>query len=286
MSEAPTSAATGPAREPRRGSFERLELERDGILLRVFLNDPQRANALAPRLIEELTEVFRHPWREEGVRALLLAARGRSFCGGADLAHLASLQEATELDNRLDSRRLRRLFESVLRQEALTVAAVQGWCVAGGCGLATACDFVVAAEDSRFLYSEVRIGFVAALVATFLPLRVRGRDLRELLLFPQPVGAARALELGLADRVVPLAELQEQAERLIRAVLANGSSESMARTKRLLLEQIGLTLDERLELASETNALARSTADCRRGIRTFLETKRTPDWLEEPGSSG
>jgi methylglutaconyl-CoA hydratase len=258
--------------------FEKLEVQRDGPILRIFLNDPERANSLSPLLLSELAQLFLNPWRDEGVRALLLAARGKSFCGGADLTHLASLQEADELQNRLDSRRLRRLFEAVLRQEALTVAAVQGWCVAGGCGLATACDFVVAAEGARFLYSEVRIGFVAALVATFLPLRVRGRDLREILLFPRPLDARQAEAIGLVDRVVPDAELLSSAENLVSDILKNGSSESIARTKRLLLEQVGLPLSERLDLASEMNAEARTTADCRRGIRTFLETRQTPDW--------
>ncbi len=261
-------------------ALERIEVQCDGSILRIFLNDPERANALSPLLLDELTKVLTHPWRREGVRALLLAARGKSFCGGADLDHLASLQDASELDNRLDSRRLRRLFEAVLRQEALTVAAVQGWCVAGGCGLATACDFVVAAEGSRFLYSEVRIGFVAALVATFLPLRVRGRDLREILIFPRPLEAREAGDIGLVDRVVADAELLQSAEDLVREILKNGSSESIARTKQLLLGQLGLSLSERLDLASEVNAEARATADCRRGIRTFLKTRRTPDWSE------
>ena len=158
---------------------------------------------MSPALAEELTAAYRRDWRGEGVRAILLAGAGKHFCAGADLENLRRLADASPLDNRLDSRRLRDLFDAILRQEALTVALVQGSCVAGGCGLATACDFVVAAEDARFLYSEVRIGFVAALVATYLPLRLRGSDIRELLLAPEFVPAARALEIGLVNRVVP-----------------------------------------------------------------------------------
>src|SRR3990170_1829928 len=149
-------------------------VERAGDLLWLTLSDPERANALSPELLAELTALYRRDWRADGVRAILLKAAGQHFSAGADLAHLARLREAGELDNRIDSRRLRALFEAVLRQEALTLALVQGSCIAGGCGLATAHDFVVAAEDARFMYSEVKIGFVAALVATFLPLRVRG----------------------------------------------------------------------------------------------------------------
>jgi methylglutaconyl-CoA hydratase len=242
------------------------------------MNDPARANALSPALAGEITALYRRDLRGEGVRAILLAGAGRHFCSGADLEHLASLQSASELDNRLDSGRLRDLFEAILRQEAVTIALVHGSCVAGGCGLATASDFVVAAADARFLYSEVRIGFVAALVATYLPMRVSGRDLRELLLNPDFVPASRALEIGLANRVVPAGELAAAGEALAGEILAKASGESIARTKRLLLALPGLALDERLALAAETNALARATDDCRRGIATFLAEKRTPDW--------
>lgn len=261
---------------------EQLLVRRVGDLLHLTLNDPRRANALSPALAAELTSSFRRDWRAEGVRAILLSGAGKHFCAGADLENLRSLAEASPLDHRLDSARLRDLFEAVLRQEALTVAVVQGSCVAGGCGLATACDFVVAAEDARFLYSEVRIGFVAALVATFLPLRVRGSDLRSLLLAPEFLGAARALEIGLVDRVVPRDELESTAEALAVEILTRASSESIARTKRLLLDLVGRPFDERLNRAGEANAAARQTEDCRRGIAAFLETKAPPTWRADP----
>ena len=255
-----------------------LLVERSGDLLRLTLNDPARANALSPALADELTAILRADWRSEGVRALVVAGAGKHFCAGADLENLRSLAGASPLEHRLDSNRLRDLFDALLSQEALTVAAVQGACVAGGCGLATACDFVVAADDARFLYSEVRIGFVAALVATFLPLRVRGSDLRELLLNPEFVDAERALGIGLVNRVVPRPELDQRAEALAVEILTRASSASIAATKRLLLSTLGRRFDERLELAAETNAAARQTEDCRRGIAHFLDHKRTPDW--------
>ena len=256
----------------------RLEIARDGDLVWLTLNDPARANALSPRLIGELTSAYERDWRSEGVRAVLLEGAGKHFSAGADLEHLRSLRHAGAEENRRDSESLRRLFESVLRQPALTVAAVQGACVAGGCGLATAHDFVLASEDSRFLYSEVRIGFVAALVATYLPLRLRGRDIRELLLNPEFVGAERALEIGLVNRVVARDDLRAAAERLAGEVLERASSESIARTKSLLLDLIGRPLDAALERAAEVNADARATDDCKHGIATFLETKAPPRW--------
>jgi methylglutaconyl-CoA hydratase len=255
-----------------------LETRRDGDLLRVRLNDPARANALSPAMIAELTALYGADLRAQGVRAVLLSGEGKNFSAGADLEHLGKLRDAGPEENLADSLRLRDLFSAVLRQEALTIALVHGACVAGGCGLATAHDFVVAAEDARFLYSEVRIGFVAALVATYLPLRLRGADIRELLLDPQFVEAPRALAMGLANRVVPAAELEPAGEALAAEILTTGSSESIARTKRLLLDVLGRPLDDALQRAAEANAAARATDDCKHGIATFLETKKPPRW--------
>ena len=255
-----------------------LETRRDGDLLWVTLNDPERANALSPAMIAGITELYSRDWRAEGVRAILLSGTGRNFSAGADLEHLRSLRDAGHEENLQDSLRLRDLFASVLRQDALTIALVHGACVAGGCGLATAHDFVVAAEDAKFLYSEVRIGFVAALVATYLPLRLKGSDIRELLLNPQLLDARKALEIGLANRVVPAADLRTAGEALAAQILETGSSESIARTKRLLLDVIGKPLGEAMTLAAEVNAAARATDDCKHGIATFLETKKPPKW--------
>jgi methylglutaconyl-CoA hydratase len=258
--------------------LERLETRRDGDLLWVTLNDPERANALSPALIGELIELYGRPLRAEGVRAVILGGAGKNFSAGADLEHLRSLRDAGPEENRRDSHRLRELFESVLRQEALTIALVHGACVAGGCGLATAHDFVVAADDARFLYSEVRIGFVAALVATYLPLRLRGSDIRELLLNPQFVAAKKALEIGLVNRLCPAADLAAVGNALAAQILETGSSESIARTKRLLLDVLGRPLGEALHEAAEVNAAARATDDCKHGIATFLKTKKPPKW--------
>ena len=131
---------------------QRIRVRRDGDLLRVTLDDAERANALSPRMIEEVTEVYRRDWLAEGVRAVILDAPGKNFSAGADLEHLRSLRDAGHEQNLADSRRLRDLFASVLRQPALTVALVQGACVAGGCGLATA--HALASRDRLIFYTD------------------------------------------------------------------------------------------------------------------------------------
>ncbi|MEM7354446.1 MAG: enoyl-CoA hydratase/isomerase family protein [Acidobacteriota bacterium] len=259
-------------------SFETLDVRRQDDLLWVTLQNPRKANALSPHMIADLSELYGRPLRAAGIRAVLLSGAGKHFSAGADLDHLKSLKDAGPEENRRDSEALRGLFAAILHQEALTVALVHGSCVAGGCGLATAHDYVVATETARFMYSEVRIGFVAALVATFLPLRVKGRDLRELLLDPQFIDAPHALEIGLINRVVPEAALHDAASELVSGILTRASSESIARTKRLLLDALGLELDEALAHAAAVNAASRATDDCKHGIATFLETKKPPRW--------
>lgn len=268
-------------------AYDFLEIRRADDLLWVTLANPKKANALSPAMLAEVTDLYRRPLREEGIRAVFLSGAGKHFSAGADLGHLESLQHAGPEDNARDSQALKELFAAVLYQPALTVALVHGSCIAGGCGLATAHDYVVAERNARFMYSEVRIGFVAALVATFLSLRVKGRDLRELLLDPQLVDAEQALELGLVNRVIDAADtttgdpadaLAMAGEDLVSGILERASSESIARTKGLLLDVVGRPLADALERAAEVNAASRATDDCRHGIATFLETKRPPTW--------
>ncbi len=264
--------------DPSTARYELLRVRREDDLLFVTLDNPDKANALSPPLLAELTALYREDLLAEGVRAVILDGEGKHFSAGADLGHLRSLQDASAEDHRRDSEALRGLFEAVLRQRALTIALVHGACIAGGCGLATAHDFVVAAEDAKFMYSEVRIGFVAALVATYLPLRLRGADIREVLLNPELFDAERALGMGLVNRVVPAAELAASGRELATGVLSRASSQSIALTKGLLLDLVGRPLGEAFDRAAEVNAAARSTDDCKHGIAHFLEHKKAPSW--------
>lgn len=259
-------------------AFDTLLVEREDDLLHITLNNPTKANALAPQMVADLTALYGRDLRAEGIRAVLLRGAGKHFSAGADLSHLQKMRDASLEDHRRDSETLRALFAAMLYQPALTVALVHGSCVAGGCGLATAHDYVVAADNARFMYSEVRIGFVAALVATFLPLRVKGRDLRELLLDPQFIHAERALEIGLINRVAPEEELESAGRGLVAGILERASSESIARTKQLILDAMGHPLKDALARAAEVNAASRETADCKHGVATFLNTRKPPSW--------
>ncbi len=257
-----------------------LLVHRDGPLLTLTLNDPRRANPISPEMARSLILELERAAGDATVRAVLLAGAGRHFSAGADLAALREIADGGDPDANLeDSRRLERLFATLLGHPRLTVAAVHGAAVAGGCGLATACDLVVAEPSARFAYTEVKIGFVPALVSTFLTRRVPGHVARRLLLDPVMLDGSRAVELGLADELAGEGKALERARELALDLCSRASPAALAATKELLNRTVGLPWREALSLAAEVNARQRLHPECRRGVAAFLETGSTPDWL-------
>ncbi len=258
--------------------------ERHGPIVVLTLNDPERANPLSPAMMEGLTVALETTAADPTLRAVILTGAGRHFSAGADLAALERIATGgDEAANRADVEMLNRLFEVLLGHSKLTVAAVHGAAVAGGCGLATACDLVVAEPGARFAYTEVRIGFLAAVVSTFLTRRVPGHVARRMLLDPEMLEGERAVEIGLADELAPEGEALQTAVALARSVCAKASPSALAATKALLNETVGLGWREALETAAVANVRQRMHPECARGVRTFLDTKTTPDWLEDQG---
>ena len=258
-------------------------LERhDGPVLILTLNDPERANPLSARLADRLYRALADAADDATVRAIVLTGAGRHFSAGADLAALERLAEGgTEADNREDSERLERLYAELLDHPKLTVAAVHGAAIGGGCGLATACDLVIAERGARFGYTELTIGFIPALVSTFLTRRVTGGVARRLLLDPGLVDGARAVDLGLADELVDDGTAVEAAVERARSIAHRSSAAALAATKKLLNVTVGMGWRDALMAASRANVQQRRHPDCRHGVRTFLATKSTPDWLAE-----
>jgi methylglutaconyl-CoA hydratase len=270
----------------RRGTIEgmehRIERARRGTTLVLTLNEPDRANPLSPAMAESLTAALVDARGDEQVRSVVLTGAGRHFSAGADLAALEAVAAGGSAEaNEADSERLERLFSELLSHPKLTVAAVQGAAVAGGCGLATACDVVVAGPRARFAYTEVRIGFIPALVSTFLTRRVSGGTARRLLLDPHMLSAAQALEIGLVDDLAEEGREVEYALEVAERIARTASPAALAATKALLLDTVGLPWREALSHAARANAIQRVHPECRRGVRAFLETKSTPDWIEE-----
>jgi methylglutaconyl-CoA hydratase len=213
---------------------------------------------------------------------VILTGAGRHFSAGADLADLQQIATGSDPDAlRRDSETLRELFEGLIDHPAITLAAVHGAAIGGGCGLATACDLVIAEPRSLFAYTEVTIGYVPALVLTFLTRRVAGHVARRLLLDPERIDGARAVELGLADELAIDQGALERAHELAISIARKCSPAAVAATKRLLNEVVGMDWRDALAHAAEVNASHRLHPECVRGVTTFLEAKRTPDWLED-----
>lgn len=244
---------------------------------RITLNRPEKRNALNPELISMLRAAFSDAEKDDRVKMVLLAAQGEAFCAGADLGHLQQLQQNSFEENRRDSQHLRELFQVIAELEKVVVAQVQGPALAGGCGLATVCDFVFAARTASFGYTEVKIGFIPALVMVFLVRKIGDQRARALLLGGQPVSAEEARMLGLVFRVTDPDLLAGETEQWVETLVRQNSLEAMARTKKMLRVVLDLPLAQALDYAVEQNAEARATRDCQQGIAAFLE-KRKITW--------
>ena len=207
---------------------------------------------------------------------MVLAGEGESFCAGLDLAVLREMGGMTTEQHRVEAERVARMFRALWECDVPTIALVQGAAVAGGTGLATMCDFTVAAPEAKFGYTEVRIGFVPALVSAYLTLQVGDKVARGLMLSGRLFGADEALRLGLVSEVVPAVELRERVAALAAELLRN-SPESLRATKRLLRAQRADALAGALELAMDTNAASRDSVDFKEGVASFVE-KRKPVW--------
>ncbi|AEV15963.1 Enoyl-CoA hydratase [Thermus sp. CCB_US3_UF1] len=250
-----------------------VQVER-GRIYRVFLNDPERRNPLSPGMVEGLLQALEEAEGDPEARALVLTGRGAAFSAGADLAFLERVTEMGAEENYRHSLSLMRLFHRLYTFPKPTVAAVNGPAVAGGAGLATACDLVVMDQEAKLGYTEVRIGFVAALVSVILVRAVGEKVAKDLLLTGRLVGAEEAKALGLVNRVAAPGRALEEALALAEEVAKNAPT-SLRLSKELLLALPGMGLEDGFRLAALANAWVRETGDLREGIRAFFE-KRPP----------
>lgn len=247
----------------------------------VTLNRPERRNALTPAMQEELIAAFEEAAASSRVRVLVLTGAGGAFCAGLDLSALEAMLSDPPERATADATRISRMFRTLYELPLPTIAAVNGHAIAGGAGLATLCDFTLAVPAARFGYTEVKIGFVPALVSAYLALQIGDKRARDLLLTGRVFDAEEAHSLGLVTEVVDAAALSDRVESLAATLLAN-SPNSLRATKSLLAEQHRAWLDGAIAAALRSNAEIRRTPDFREGIGAFLE-KRKPTWQ---GGSG
>ena len=237
---------------------------------RVTLNRPDKRNALDAELVGEVKAALREAALEEGVRVVVISGAGKDFCSGADLAALQRISTATVSENVEDARHLGELFLQMRRHPRPIVAAVRGRALAGGCGIATACDLVLASESAQFGYPEVNIGFIPAMVMAILRRSVAEKRAFELITGGDILGAQRAYDIGLINRVFADDEFEADVEAYV-AQLAKKSASALSLSKNLLYHMDGMTFETALEAGVQLNAITRMTEDCRRGVEKFLK---------------
>jgi methylglutaconyl-CoA hydratase len=255
--------------------FPTLQLAYEGKTAIITLNRPEKRNAISFELIDDLVRALGEVAKSDAI-VLILTGAGKAFCSGMDLENLKALLGRTPEQNLQDSQTMVQLFRSLYEFPKVTIAAVNGPAIAGGTGLALLCDFTLAVPESKFGYTEVRIGFVPAIVSTFLLRQIGEKQARDLLLTGRIFGAEEALRLGLVNEIVPAEELLVRARHLAASLMENSAS-SLRATKQLLTEHARTELNAHIDAAVRENAAIRRTEDFREGISAFLE-KRKPVW--------
>lgn len=256
-------------------AYRTLNLTVEGEVAMVTLNRPDKRNAISTEMIDELLAAL-DELEAGAARVVILTGAGKTFCAGMDLEALRAMAQQSPKQNLQDSRRMARMFRRLWSYPKPLIAAVNGPAIAGGCGIATLCDFTLAVPEAKFGYTEVRIGFIPAIVSVFLTRQIGEKHARDLLLTGRILDTAEAHELGLVTEVVPPERLMDSARELAGALLA-ASPTSLAHTKRLLCKFAAEEIDRELERAVAENAAIRATPDFREGLAAFLE-KRKPAW--------
>lgn len=256
-------------------TYKTIQIAYDSGVATVTLNRPEKRNAISFELVGELMAAF-DEIEASPANVVLLTGAGKAFCAGMDLDELKSLLGKNHNENVKDSATMAAMFRRLYDFPKPTIAAVNGAAIAGGTGLATMCDFTIAVPEAKFGYTEVRIGFVPAIVSSILVWQVGHKIARDLLLSGRLFDAAEANRYGLVNEIVPAERLLERAKQLGAQLLENSPS-SVRATKKLINGFIARQLDGQIAEAIDDNARIRTTADFREGISSFLE-KRKPVW--------
>lgn len=246
----------------------------DNAIARITLNRPEKRNALNDELIAGIKQGLERASADESVRAIVISGAGKDFCSGADLSAIQKIAQASVADNADDARSLLELFVFIRQIRVPVIAAVKGRALAGGCGLASACDLVLASESARFGYPEVKIGFVPAMVLAILRRNVSEKRAFELITQGEEIDAAYAKEIGLINQVYSDETFETDVDEYLKR-FTEVSSTAVALTKSLLYQVDGLAFLEALETGADVNVIARMTSDCQAGIARFLNHQGT-----------
>lgn len=258
--------------------YTTLLLDFSGDVATLTFNRPEKRNAISTQMICELQSAL-DAIEKSHARVAIFTGAGKAFSAGMDLEMLSTIATQSPTENMEDSKRMAKMFRRIWSFSKPLIAAVNGAALAGGCGIATLCDFTLAAPEAKFGYTEVKIGFLPAIVSVFLTRQVGEKRARDLLLTGRIIEAAEAVAIGLVNEVVPADKLMERARELAGVLIA-ASPASVTRAKRLLTSAAAASVDADLERAVLENARIRCTPDFKEGLASFLE-KRKPEWRGE-----
>jgi methylglutaconyl-CoA hydratase len=260
--------------------YSTLLVEHRDAVATITLNRPNKRNAITTTMMAELQTALDAIEKNHSVRVVILTGAGTCFCAGMDLEMLAAIAQQSPTENQEDSRRIAKVLRRLWSYSRPLIAAVNGVAYAGGCGIATLCDFTLATPEAKFGYTEVKIGFLPAIVSVFLTRQIGEKRSRDLLLTGRIIQAQEAKEFGMVTEVVPADRLLNRANELAAELIA-ASPSSLARAKHLLVSAAAPGIDHDLERAILENARIRCTPDFKEGIASFLE-KRKPVWQTKP----
>jgi methylglutaconyl-CoA hydratase len=243
-------------------------------IFEIILNRPDKRNALNSEFVQQLTQAFNEANEDKDTRVVILKANGQAFSAGADLAYLQQLQNNTFEENLQDSSQLKELFHLIYMHRKVVIAQVEGHAIAGGCGLATVCDFTFSVPEAMFGYTEVKIGFVPAIVMFFLLRKIGEAKAKELLLTGDLITAQKAKELHLLTEIIEADKIANHVAEFAAKLVRETSPESIALTRKMIAEIQDKATTDALDYAARQNAHARASDDCKRGIGAFLAKEK------------
>lgn len=240
----------------------------------IKLNRPEKRNALNDSIVTELKDAFDMAEKDDNVKVVVLSGEGEAFCAGADLAYLKGLQNNSFDENLADSQHLRGLFEQIYRLDKVVIAKVTGHAIAGGAGLATVCDLVYSVPEALYGYTEVKIGFVPAIVSLFLLRKCGEAVSKDLLLTGRLISAEEAVQKNCFTGIFEASEIDAEVNKIAKKLCSQASGDSLRLTKELIGTVQELALGDGLDFAANMNAKARATKDCKAGIAAFLNKEK------------
>lgn len=251
-----------------------IEYKVENRVAEIILNRPEKRNAFNAELVTELKTALESAEKDEEVKVILLRANGKVFSAGADLGYLQKMMAYTEEQNVADSKALAELFQYIYEHPKITIAQIEGHAIAGGCGLATVCDFAFIIPEAMMGYSEVKIGFIPAIVMVFLLRKIGEGRAKELLLTGKLVNGQQAADYGLVTAVIEADNIQAYVGNFIAKLCVECSGDALALTKQMIAKVQSLGLEDGLNFAAKMNAKARNTKDCKAGIAAFLNKEK------------